>query len=194
VDQSLTVPDKHVSFADIQPIPQLIRTGQNRNVRSSLSGIVNSTENIKSIQEWNDQKKKQTKNVKKPQMSESALRKNKHSTVKKTATQTASVNTLNTLSKNSGKTVTGLGPKSKKSENSQLTDENLDDERKKNSENYCSHCQGYYFDDESDDEDWMNCVTCKKWFHDSCSGTFVGRNVNKSLCTGCRNAESAVGQ
>jgi hypothetical protein len=36
-------------------------------------------------------------------------------------------------------------------------------------DNYCSHCNRFYYDDNSDDQDWMNSLTSKHWFHDSCA-------------------------
>lgn len=66
--------------------------------------------------------------------------------------------------------------------NQKQTDEER--ERIANPDNYCSHCNGFYYDEDSDDEDWMNCWSCKKWFHDSCAGNFV-KNVNPT-CNDCK--------
>lgn len=51
-------------------------------------------------------------------------------------------------------------------------------------ENYCTYCNGYYFDDESDDEDWVKCrfEGCKHWYHESCTG-LIGRNISLFMCT-----------
>ena len=51
------------------------------------------------------------------------------------------------------------------------------------SENYCEYCNGYYFDDESDDEDWIKCQAegCTSWYHESCTGVF-GKSLSQFIC------------
>lgn len=48
---------------------------------------------------------------------------------------------------------------------------------------FCNYCHGYYYDDESDDEDWVKCSDqgCNRWFHESCTGCF-GKGVDAFKC------------
>ncbi|XP_070546834.1 uncharacterized protein [Ptychodera flava] len=47
---------------------------------------------------------------------------------------------------------------------------------------YCGHCQGYYYDDTSDDEDWWRCRKCPKWFHETCTGVFGESKLEQFCC------------
>ncbi|XP_053376521.1 uncharacterized protein LOC128547554 [Mercenaria mercenaria] len=51
------------------------------------------------------------------------------------------------------------------------------------SENYCTYCAGYYFDDDFDDEDWIKCQQkgCNSWYHESCTGMF-GKFLSEFFC------------
>ncbi|XP_022111738.1 chromatin assembly factor 1 subunit A-like [Acanthaster planci] len=56
-----------------------------------------------------------------------------------------------------------------------------------NGENYCSHCGGFYGDDDDTDrEDWWQCIDCNDWYHESCTGLF-GRpsELIKFICKKC---------
>jgi hypothetical protein len=33
----------------------------------------------------------------------------------------------------------------------------VDEKERQNPDNYCGHCNGFYYDDNSNDDDWMNC-------------------------------------
>ena len=47
----------------------------------------------------------------------------------------------------------------------------------KSNTDFCSYCHGYYYDYDSDDEDWVKCTSCDLWFHESCSGFNRGNYV-----------------
>jgi hypothetical protein len=49
---------------------------------------------------------------------------------------------------------------------------------------YCGRCDGYYYDDDSDDEDWYQCTSCQFWFHESCTGC-LGRGLSTFVCLEC---------
>lgn len=36
-------------------------------------------------------------------------------------------------------------------------------------DNYCSICNGYYYDKKRCKVDWIECVRCHKWLHITCS-------------------------
>ncbi|XP_065930408.1 uncharacterized protein [Magallana gigas] len=48
---------------------------------------------------------------------------------------------------------------------------------------FCNYCHGYYYDDDSDDEDWVKCSDqgCNRWFHESCTSCF-GKEVDAFKC------------
>ncbi|XP_062618334.1 uncharacterized protein LOC134279942 [Saccostrea cucullata] len=48
-------------------------------------------------------------------------------------------------------------------------------------ENCCSYCEGYYYDEDSDDEDWIKCTVCDDWYHESCTGKY-GRQLEHFVC------------
>ena len=58
-----------------------------------------------------------------------------------------------------------------------------------NTENYCGHCGGFYTDDDEEDkEDWWQCIECKDWFHESCTGLFGRTNeLCAFTCVKCKN-------
>ncbi|CAC5394084.1 unnamed protein product [Mytilus coruscus] len=67
----------------------------------------------------------------------------------------------------------------KKSKKAPLEKESADDkENEKDSSLYCAFFNGYYFDDYSDDEDWIKCTKCQDWYHESCTGKF-GNNLRQ---------------
>nr|XP_022297142.1 uncharacterized protein LOC111106665 [Crassostrea virginica] len=47
--------------------------------------------------------------------------------------------------------------------------------------NCCTYCGGCYFDDDSDDEDWIKCTQCDDWYHESCTGKF-GCQLDQFVC------------
>ncbi|XP_061164987.1 uncharacterized protein LOC133173937 [Saccostrea echinata] len=47
--------------------------------------------------------------------------------------------------------------------------------------NCCSYCGGYYYDEDSDDEDWVKCTSCDDWYHESCTGKY-GRQLKNFVC------------
>lgn len=50
-----------------------------------------------------------------------------------------------------------------------LQDESHDDEEiDTDDENYCCVCNGYYFDKNGPKVEWVKCVRCQKWFHETC--------------------------
>ncbi|CAC5398202.1 unnamed protein product [Mytilus coruscus] len=50
--------------------------------------------------------------------------------------------------------------------------ESADDKENADSGLYCAYCDGYYFDNKSDDEDLTKCTKCQDWYHESCTGKF----------------------
>ena len=61
--------------------------------------------------------------------------------------------------------------------------------RKGNScEKYCQYCGGYYFDDDSDDEDYVKCSEkeCNLWFNETCNGSY-GKGLDAFKCNSHKN-------
>ena len=57
-----------------------------------------------------------------------------------------------------------------------------------NSRSICAKCDGHYSDDDIDDpEDWIECPTCKSWFHETCAGIY-GRAADYFVCEECSNS------
>ncbi|KAJ8048461.1 hypothetical protein HOLleu_00787 [Holothuria leucospilota] len=55
-------------------------------------------------------------------------------------------------------------------------------------DNFCGYCNDYYFDMDDEDEDWLYCKRCLKWYHESCFGLMVpvsevpsGNDVESSM-------------
>lgn len=73
-----------------------------------------------------------------------------------------------------------------KSKRRMATNEKADKEN--SSENFCNHCGGYYFDDDSDDEDWIKCSEkdCNLWFHETCTGSY-GKGLDTFKCDNHEN-------
>lgn len=60
-----------------------------------------------------------------------------------------------------------------------LHDESDDDaENDLDDENYCCVCNGYYFDKKGPKVEWVKCVRCHKWFHETCGD-------NPDICQKC---------
>lgn len=36
-------------------------------------------------------------------------------------------------------------------------------------DDYCVNCKGYYYDKNGPKVDWICCVKCKKWLHETCT-------------------------
>lgn len=58
---------------------------------------------------------------------------------------------------------------------------NIATDEEQDGNNCCTYCAGYYYDDESDDEDWIKCTQCADWYHESCTGKY-GRQLTQFVC------------
>lgn len=179
------------SFQDLLPVPAAgISSGvrRKRPLSNLTMGVVNSPRKIDQISNANEiklalslqkGKRKKTGADTVPKKSKPGPNKKPNATVKKSKPAAAAGQSKNDSKQLASKTSLS---KSNAGIGLQLDDT---DNRRTNQDNYCGHCQGYYYDDTSDDEDWMNCVQCHKWFHDSCSGSYVS-NAYNSYCSNCR--------
>lgn len=156
-----------VYASDIIPVPHIARVGlPQKRKRLVIKGIVNSDENI-AILEGEEVKRKPIR-----------PRPNLKPTVKPKSLPKKATKDLK-------------GPKGRPRGKPEATvqaaagvDNALDAERRANTDNYCGYCDGYYYDDSPDDDQWMNCDTCHKWFHDSCAGNYTRSSlmVKCSMC------------
>jgi len=166
-----------------------------RVLKNYSKGVGNSVENILQLEEEqllkNNKSKSVMSKIKSNSRPNTASRKRKQDTsvhedqvkskAKKTKQNCKDKNEVKVQPKGKGK-----GKCKAKVKPKSVTENNTTDAEKANKDNYCGYCQGYYYDECSDDEDWINCNSCKSWFHHSCSGTRV-KNMSVSLCRYCRD-------
>jgi len=174
---------RQISFEELMPIPHVERKSTRKRISKSMStGIVNSAENISIVDQESEASSKKSR---------VGLR----ATNGKKSKKTLKKKTVNEISQSmlpgdrqtaggKGKSIVAKTPKLTVTKNVSISN----DDRVLDKNNYCAHCNGYYFDDQSDDEDWMNCIKCKRWFHDSCAGCFVTTTTN-SVCRECRQVK-----
>lgn len=47
-------------------------------------------------------------------------------------------------------------------------------------ENICALCDGHYFDKNGPQVDWLKCIRCHRWVHETCT-------TNPDICDNCLN-------
>ena len=73
----------------------------------------------------------------------------------------------------------GAGPSGlKRQRRKEKPDDKID------SSNYCGKCRHYYFDQDNDDEGWIQCPECRVWYHEVCAGVY-GRSKFDFICDYC---------
>ena len=150
--------DELVTLNQIISIPKMTPKPKSGHKRKTRSGVVNSPEEIRNLEKQQKEneipldvkhKSKPQNSIKKAKGKASEIDTKRacidHETVK--TEETAKARTLQSK------------------ENKDKTD--------KNENNYCKYCNGYYFDENKYDEDWVKCgSTCGRWFHETCFLSF----------------------
>ena len=54
----------------------------------------------------------------------------------------------------------------------------------RNKKYYCGNCEALY-DDDNEDEYWIGCEKCDKWFHENCVGITPDNEPDKYYCASC---------
>jgi len=52
------------------------------------------------------------------------------------------------------------------------------------SSNFCGECCGFYYDsDQNEDEEWICCQKCQRWFHETCADAVNDPNIRVIVAT-----------